>query len=169
MSRPTSTIERISVGGRLPNVPLAELHAGQLRPVWPQQAFGGRRAIIVGSPAAFSPVCSRLHVPGFVDSVPSLRQSGYDEVVCVTPDNPWALEAWAGDIDPQRRIRFLSDGNMKFGRALGLTTKVEDLFLGECFERFVLIVRNCFVEKVSVETSPVDVRCTSAAACLLAA
>jgi peroxiredoxin len=121
--------------------------------------------VIVGAPAAFSPVCSRLHVPGFVDSVPSLLRSGYHQVVCVTPDNPWALQAWARQLDPAGQIRFLSDGNMKFGRALGLTTRLDSLFLGECFERFVLITKDCFVEKISVEESPLEVGCTSAAAC----
>lgn len=159
-------MDRVSVGDRLPQVPLAELDVnGVVRQVWPQQLFGGQRAIIVGAPAAFSPVCSRVHVPGFVDSVPSLRRSGYDQVVCITPDNPWALQAWAREVDPGGRLRFLSDGNMKFGRAVGLIANLESLFLGECFERFVLITRNGFVEKVSVEESPVNVTCTSPAAC----
>lgn len=155
-------VERVGVGGRLPSVPLAELDGAEVRPVWAQQAFAGKKIVLVGAPAAFSPICSRLHVPGFLNSVPALRRSGFDQVVCVTPDNPWVLQAWSQQLGMGDGIRFLSDGNLKFGRALGLTTRVESLFLGECYERFVLIVSNCIVEKVSVETSVLEVSCTSA-------
>jgi peroxiredoxin len=101
-----------------------------------------------------------------VELGPALLASGFDLVACVSGDDPWTQAAWSKQFDPQHAIRFLSDGNLDFGRTCGLTTMVKDLFLGECMQRFSMIVDNMTVQKLHIEASVLHVTCSSAEACL---
>jgi 2-Cys peroxiredoxin 5 len=158
----------IQTGDRLPAVRLAELDRDEIRARPAQDIFGGKRAVIVGVPGAFTPVCSRLHLPRFIELAPSMLASGFDMIACVAPNDPWTLAVWSRELDPEDRIRFLSDGNREFGRACGLSSTYKEHFLGESFLRFSMIVANCVVERLNVERSPLEVTCSSADACMLA-
>ncbi|CAN7471326.1 redoxin family protein [Phenylobacterium sp. LjRoot225] len=153
---------RLSRGDRLPDTPLAALDGGELvvKPAW--QAFGRGRFVIIGLPGAFTPVCTRVHLPGFVAKAPALIASGFDGVVCIAANDPWTLAEWSQRIDPAKTLRFLSDGNLEFGRAAGLATRAPQLFLGECLSRFLIVAKDGFVEKIAVESVVTEVSCTAA-------
>ena len=72
--------QRIQRGARLPDVELAYLDAGEVRSVRPDAIFAGRRAILIGLPGAFTPVCNGKHLPDFVAAWPDLMASGFDPV-----------------------------------------------------------------------------------------
>jgi len=61
------------------------------------------------------------------------------------------LSAWAKQVDPHHRIRFLSDGNLNLVRALGVNCDIEDLFCGERGERYLMVVENGSIVRFSVE------------------
>ena len=155
---------RIAAGDRLPETRLAALVGDEVvaEPLW--RLIGRGRVVLIGLPGAFTPVCTRVHVPGFVERAPALRASGFDAVVCIASNDPWTVREWARRLDPGGHLAFLSDGNLDFGRAAGLTTRAPELFLGECLSRFVIIASNGAVEKISVETSVHEVGCTLASA-----
>jgi len=162
-------MRHIQPGSRLPRVRLAELVDGEMRVCETSALFKEKRSAIVGIPGVFSPVCSRVHLPQFVTLAPAMLASGFDLVVCIAPDDPWSLSAGARQIDPQGHLRFLSDGNLDFGRACRLTSKQPDLFMGECLDRFSMIVVDGVVEKISVETSILEVTCSAAETLVAAA
>lgn len=154
---------RLARGDRLPDTPLAALAGDEIvvTPAW--RLFGRGRFVIIGLPGAFTPVCTRVHLPGFVAKAPALLASGFDGVVCIAANDPWTLAEWSRRIDPAANLRFLSDGNLEFGRSAGLATRAPELFLGECLSRFLIVADNGFVEKISVERAVTDVSCTAAA------
>jgi len=154
-------IGAIGVRGRLPDTRFAELEHGEIRVRPTAEIFGGKRVALVGAPGAFSPICTRIHLPEFIAQAPAMMASGFDLVACVTPNDPWTLAAWAAAIDPMSYLRFLSDGNLEFGRAAGLAAKYDQLFLGHSLLRFSMIVTNCVVEKIGIETSVLSVTCSS--------
>lgn len=148
------------LGRRLPGVHLATLVDDELCLVNLEVETQGRRALVVGLPGAFSPVCTRLHLPALVRSAARLKASGYEQIYCVAPDNPWVMREWAQRLDPEGRLLFLSDGNMEFVRAAGLATREKDLFLGDCSKRYSLDVRNAVVERAAVEDRAATFNCT---------
>ncbi len=159
-------LSQISPWERLPPVRLCELVDVELRTHALPSLFAGQRIILIGVPGAFTPICTKNHIPRFVELAPSLKASGFQQIVCIAPDNPWVMAEWGKQVDPQGRIRFMSDGNLEFGRHAGLTVALPALFVGECLKRFVLISNNCVVEKLSVEKSVFDVTCTAASECI---
>ena len=157
---------RIQPGSRLPDVDLAYLSAGEMRTVRPDAIFAGLRAILIGLPGAFTPVCHGKHLPDFVAAWPTLRSSGFDLVAWISPNDPWTQDAWAAAVDPDNRLRRFSDGNLAFARAAGVTCQAADLYMGERCQRFSMILQDAVVERLFVEPHYTTFSCTSASAAL---
>lgn len=157
-----SIFTEIRIGEPLPNVQVAELVGGDVTTVHLQTFCGNRNLVIVGVPGAFMPSCTRLHLPDFIRKAPALKAAGIDEVVCIAPNNPWTLSAWAEQLDPGRHIRFLSDGNLEFATRAGLTLRDDANFVGRTMRRFLMRVANCTVRRLTVEDDVIAVTCTRA-------
>jgi 2-Cys peroxiredoxin 5 len=151
-----------SAGFRIPDVALAELVNGEVSVVRTNALFGGQRVAVIGVPGAFTPVCTRQHLPGFIANAKALRASGFSALICIAPNDPWTVQRWAQDLDPHGAIRFLSDGNRDFVRRLGLMARETQLFLGECSKRYVMTVDRGAIERIQVETSVLALVCTRA-------
>lgn len=149
------------VGMRVPQVRLGEMIEGQLRPVRADDLFGRGVCVVAGMPGAFTPTCTEKHLPSLLRNADRMRAAGFAEIACVVTSDPFALEAWAKSVDPQRKVRFLSDGNRTFTRALGLVTHEPRYFLGECSKRYLMTLRDGAIESLRVEETIADVSCTS--------
>lgn len=160
-------MHRIRVGERVPPVRLGRLSHGVVTSQSAETLFQGRRGILIGVPGAFTPVCSGTHVPDFVQRAPQLKASGYDFVACLASNDPWTLDVWGRQLDPEGRLMFLSDGNLEFVRKTGLTRTDPDYFLGERCRRFMMVLNGAVVEKLSVEPELAALTCTRAADVLL--
>ncbi len=145
---------------RLPDHPLAELVSGALVKTSPRALFGHGRALLIGVPGAFTPVCHTRHLPDLVASADRLVLSGFQFIGCITPNDPWVNREWSQQLDPEGKVRILSDGNLLFGRSLSLTTPVEALHLGARLKRFLMIVREGVIERLQVEGVVTDLNCT---------
>ncbi len=157
-----SIFTEIRVGEPLPNVQVAELVGAEVRSVDLQAFCGHRNLVIIGVPGAFMPSCTRLHLPDFIGKAAALKAAGIDEVVCIAPNNPWTLHAWAERLDPARQVRFLSDGNLEFATRAGLTLRDDANFVGRTMRRFLMRVANRTVRRLTVEDDVIAVTCTRA-------
>jgi peroxiredoxin len=153
----------IIVGSRIPDVQLGCVENGEVIPVNATDVFRVGRSVIVGVPGAFTPVCTLQHVPDFVNSVDRLRASGFAQLVCIAPNDPFVLAEWAKSLDPKNKLCFLSDGNLDFTNALGLQNSNRDLFLSGRSERYMLIVENNVITRARTEPSILTYSCTRAA------
>lgn len=160
-------IRTIRVGERIPPVRLGQLHQGAVTGQYLETLFQGRRGVLIGVPGAFTPACSGTHVPDFVARAPQLKASGFDFIACVAANDPWTLDVWARELDPDRRLIFLSDGNLEFARKTGLTRSDPDQFLGERCRRFMMVLNGAVVEKLSIEPELAAITCTRSADVLL--
>ena len=152
----------IVVGSRVPHVKLGYLSNGDVATVNACDLFAGARSVVLGIPGAFTPVCTRQHVPDFVANADEIAASGYSQLICIAPNDPFTLETWRAQVDPQSKIRFLSDGNLDFCRALGLNEAHRDLFLGQRSKRYLLLVNDGVIQRVRVESSILTYACTRA-------
>ena len=135
----------------IPNIRLGFLVKGEVQSVSASELFAHGRTVVLGVPGAFTPVCTNSHIPDFVAQADAFDMQGCRQLVCIAPNDPFVLEAWAKHVDPERRIRFLSDGNLQFTRALALDCEIPDLFLGERSERYLMVVENGVIVRLRVE------------------
>lgn len=159
----------IKKGRRVPPATLAELVGGSVCAVSTEPLLAGKRSLIIGVPGAFTPICHQVHLPDFVAMADQFRAAGFQQLLVIAASDPFATAAWASTIDPDGRLRFLSDGNLELTRKLGLTSQEQALFLGERSRRYTMIAQDAVVERLNVETSVLNVTCTRADVIELAA
>lgn len=153
---------RVNRGDRIPQVTLSRLHNGKVQHVALHELVAGKRVLIAGMPGAFTPICTCEHVPNLIANAIRLRANGLELVICVAPNNPWIMEAWAREVDPSNKLTFFADANLALARALGCTIYDEAMGLGETSARFLLLSDRGIVHQLSVERHFMDLTCTRA-------
>ncbi len=163
----TDRFQPARAGRRVPDAPLGELYGDEIATVRTETLFLGVRAVVIGVPGAFTPMCTKQHLPDFIANAPKLRAAGFGLIACIAPNDPWTLARWAQDLDPGGAVRFLSDGNLAFTRALGLSARGDSLFLGERSQRYVMTLNGAVIEKLRVEDNILDLSCTGSDSVML--
>ena len=71
----------IKVGDKLPSFTfLTPTADGGKKEITTDEVFAGKKVVLVGVPGAFTPTCSKNHVPGFLDRFDEIRAKGVDAV-----------------------------------------------------------------------------------------
>jgi len=153
----------------IPDVQLGFLADGNVHEISARELFARGRSIVMGIPGAFTPVCTNKHIPDFVSNAERFASAGIHQLVCIAPNDPFVLYEWARQVDPDNRIRFFSDGNLQFVRALGVNCDIGNLFCGERGERYLMIVENGLIVRLKVEANILHYGTASAAEAMAAA
>ncbi|CAB1332951.1 unnamed protein product [Coregonus sp. 'balchen'] len=82
----------IKVGEKLPAVEVHENEPGNK--VSMDQLFKGKKGVLFAVPGAFTPGCSKTHLPGFVEQAAELKSKGVQEVACVSINDAFVMAAW---------------------------------------------------------------------------
>jgi glutaredoxin/glutathione-dependent peroxiredoxin len=142
----------ISVGDSLPQVNFMTVTGDGHQSVATDVIFAGRKVVLFGVPGAFTPTCSRNHLPGFLSNIDAIKAKGVDSIVCVTVNDIHVVDAWSKHAGTNGKIIMLSDGDGNFARAIGLNKSMGGM--GERVRRFSMIVDNGVVRKLNVEDKP---------------
>nr|CAH7756875.1 unnamed protein product [Callosobruchus chinensis] len=85
----------VKVGDSLPSVDLYE--DNPTNKVNLAELAAGKKVILFGVPGAFTPGCSKTHLPGYVSKADDLKKQGVREIICVSVNDPFVMEAWGKD------------------------------------------------------------------------
>ena len=140
----------ISVGDRLPDVPLAIATPDGPQPTTSGEFFRGKKVALFAVPGAFTPTCSVRHLPSFVDKAGDLKAKGIDEIVGISVNDPFVMAAW-NKSDGSEDITMLADGNGDFAEAIGLTMDGTKFGMGKRSQRYSMVVNDGLVEQLNVE------------------
>lgn len=137
-------------GSRVPDVELAELADGNVRKYSSRELFAGRKVILFALPGAFTPTCSTAHVPGYVAHLEAFRQAGVDDVVCLSVNDPFVMEAWQRS-EKAQGIHFVADPFGEFTGEMGMSIDHRDAGLGTRSWRYSMFVNDGVIEKMFIE------------------
>ena len=140
----------ISVGDRLPDLPLAIATPDGPQPTTSGEYFRGKKVALFAVPGAFTPTCSVRHLPSFVDKAGELKGKGFDEIVGISVNDPFVMAAW-NKSDGSEDITMLADGNGDFAEAVGLTMDGSKFGMGKRSQRYSMVVNDGVVEQLNVE------------------
>ena len=140
----------ISVGDRLPDVPLSIATPDGPQPTTSGEFFRGKKVALFAVPGAFTPTCSVRHLPSFVEKAGELKAKGIDEIVGISVNDPFVMAAW-NQSDGSQDITMLADGNGEFAEAIGLTMDGSKFGMGKRSQRYSMIVDDGVVEQLNVE------------------
>ncbi|KAL6755646.1 peroxiredoxin type II [Haematococcus lacustris] len=106
------------VGTQLPDVVLYEGDA-QTK-VNLRELFAGKKGVLFAVPGAFTPGCSKTHLPGYVSAYEQFKEAGADIIVCVATNDPFVMRAWGAAHNVDSKVRMLSDMDCALTDALGV-------------------------------------------------
>ena len=151
----------LSVGDRIPDVPLMRMTGEGPAPVGSGEALGSGAVVLFGVPGAFTPTCSDQHLPGFVRRASELRAKGVDTLACIAVNDVFVLTAWAASVGASDEVVMLGDGNGAFAAAAGLELDGSGFGLGTRSQRYAAILDNGVVRQLMVEPDPLVVTVSS--------
>jgi peroxiredoxin len=108
--------------------------------------------ILFTVPAAYSPQCSALHLPGYVRDADKFKALGVDALWCMAVNDPFVLGRWVGEADPSgEKVFWISDASAEVSRAMNLAICMEAIGLGTRSRRAALLIMNGRIVHVSLE------------------
>ena len=84
----------IKVGDRVPNGSFGIMQSSGPGSMTTDQLFKGKRVVLFSVPVAFTPTCSKTHLPGFVQNFSALKSKGIDTVACMAVNDVFVMDAW---------------------------------------------------------------------------
>jgi glutaredoxin-like protein len=138
------------VGTPIPDVELVELVDSKVVRHRSVDLFRGRRVALFALPGAFTPTCSSEHVPGYVRRLSELQGAGIAEVICLSVNDPYVMEAWQR-AEKAQSLRFISDPYGEFSAAMGMLVDNREGALGKRSRRYSLLADNGLIEAMFIE------------------
>ncbi|WP_137701207.1 peroxiredoxin [Marimonas lutisalis] len=142
----------ISVGDDLPGGTLMTIGAEGPQPVELESKVQGRKVVIFAVPGAFTPTCHSAHVPSFLRVKDELGAKGVDEVICVSVNDPWVMQAW-GDATGAAAggITMLADATGAFTKAIGMDFDAPPVGFSGRSKRYAMLVDDGVVKVLNIE------------------
>jgi glutaredoxin-like protein len=138
------------VGSKIPSVDVAEFRDGGVQHIKTAEFFAGRRVVVFALPGAFTPTCSTAHVPGYVARLKDFHDAGIDDVVCLSVNDPFVMDAWQR-AEKAEGIRFIADPFGEFTEAMAMPVDHRKESLGVRSRRYSMLVDNGTIETMFVE------------------
>jgi len=148
----------IAEGDKIPDVEVKTMGAEGPQSVRTGEVLGTGKVVLFAVPGAFTPGCSKIHLPGYVQHGDELKAKGVSTIACVAVNDPWVMQAWADAQGATGKIVMLADGNGEFTRAMGLDVDLSVAGLGSRSQRYAAIIDDGVITSLDVEPNPgVDV------------
>ena len=92
-SAATETMSEVKVGDKLPDVNLIEgLGNFENQEVNLLKLIAGKKVVIFGVPGAFTPGCSKSHLPSFIDAQNELKAKGIEMTICIATNDVYVMD-----------------------------------------------------------------------------
>lgn len=145
----------IETGDTLPDATLLSIGADGPQPVALAEKTSGRKVAIFGVPGAYTGTCTNAHVPSFIRSMDALKEKGVDEVICVSVNDPFVMDAWGDSTGAKAAgITMLGDADGSFTKAIGMDWSAPPVgFFGRS-QRYSMLVEDGKVTILNPESGP---------------
>ena len=126
---------------------------GKERPesIQTSELFRGKRVVLFALPGAFTPTCSNLHLPGYIELSDQIHDKGIDLIICLSVNDAWVMAAWGDAHGAGERVMMVADGNAEFTRAIGLDSDMSGAGFGIRSLRYSIVVNDSVVTHLNVE------------------
>ena len=116
--------------------------------------FKGKKAVLFAVPGAFTPTCSNMHLPGFLQHAAEFKAKGVDVIACIAVNDVFVMDAWAKASGAKGTILFLADGNGDFAKEIGLELDGAPIGFGIRSKRYAMLLDDGVVKALHVEDKP---------------
>jgi glutaredoxin/glutathione-dependent peroxiredoxin len=156
----------VSVGDKLPEAKFKEKTSDGMEEVSTADVFAGKKVVLFAVPGAFTPTCDMNHLPGYIEHRDTILGKGVDDIAVVAVNDAFVMSAWSKSSGGEGKIRFLSDWDASFTKAIGMETDLSAGTLGVRSKRYSMVVEDGVVKALNVEDAPGQATKSGAAAIL---
>ena len=110
-----------------------------------------KKSVIFGLPGAYTSVCSAKHLPGYVNNVEKYKQKGVDQIICMSVNDPFVMNAWGKENNVGDKIIMVGDPFLNFTKAIGAEVDKSGRGLGIRSNRYTMLVDDLKVMKIQEE------------------
>ena len=110
-----------------------------------------KKSVIFGLPGAYTSVCSAKHLPGYVNNSEKYKQKGIDQIICISVNDPFVMNAWGKENSVGDKIIMVGDPFLNFTKAIGAEVDKSGRGLGMRSNRYTMLVDNLKIIKIQEE------------------
>ena len=143
----------IKVGDKVPSGNFGVMKSEGPGSLSSDELFKGKTVVLFSVPGAFTPTCSKTHLPGFVKNAGAIKAKGVDTIACLAVNDVFVMDAWKKATGADN-IDFLADGNGDFAKAIDLTLDASGNGLGMRSKRYAMLVEDGVVKQLNIEEAP---------------
>lgn len=147
----------IQIGDSIPSATLNEGTPGEQ--VDSAEAFGSGKVLLFAVPGAFTPGCSNTHLPGYLNDFEAIKAKGVDQIVCVSVNDAFVMNAWGEAHGAAGKVRMLADPLAEFTKAVGLDVDAAALG-GTRSKRYAMVIEDGKVSQLEVEPNGFGLTCS---------
>jgi glutaredoxin/glutathione-dependent peroxiredoxin len=144
----------IKVGDRLPTATFRIMTSEGPRPRTTDDVFKGKKVALFAVPGAFTPTCSNLHMPSFLNNIDAIKAKGVTTVAVTGVNDVFVMEAWKKATGADGKIEFLADGNGEFAKGVDLSFDGSGNGLGVRSKRYSMLIDDGVVKILNIEEAP---------------
>merc|ERR1711963_1235318 len=159
-SSTTIRMAPIAVGDSVPSVDLFE-GAPDKKVNLAEECKSGKH-VIFGVPGAFTPGCSKTHLPGYVSKAEELKGKGVSQIFCVSVNDPFVMAAWGENQNATGKVAMLADTCGDFTKAIDLELDLSKVLGNVRSKRFSIVVEDGKAVQVNVEPDGTGLTCSLA-------
>ena len=142
---------KLKENDKLPNSEIFVLENGEPTKKNIGELLNNKKVIIFGLPGAYTSVCSAKHLPGYVNNIGKFKQKGIDQIICISVNDPFVMNAWGKENNVGDKILMIGDPFLSFTKAIGAEVDKSGRGLGIRSNRYTMLVDNLNVIKIQEE------------------
>jgi peroxiredoxin len=77
------------------------------------------KIILFGLPGAFTPGCSKKHLPSFLEFAEKIKEKKIKKIFCISINDPFVMEAWGKNYNLKDELILLADAKGDFTKKIG--------------------------------------------------
>lgn len=144
----------IKVGDKVPDSTFYVLTPEGPKAKTTGEVFKGKKVALFGLPGAFTPTCTKSHMPSFVNNTAALKAKGVNTIAVTAVNDAFVLNEWLKSTGADGKVEGLSDGNAQFAKALGMDFDGSGRGLGTRSKRYSMLVDDGVVKALNLEEQP---------------
>jgi len=137
-------------GQKVPAVTFRTRQNNEWVNVTSDELFAGKTVAVFSLPGAFTPTCSSSHLPRFNELANVFKANGVDEIVCMSVNDTFVMNAWAEDQECDN-VTLIPDGNGEFSEGMGMLVDKTDIGFGMRSWRYSMVVKDGVIDKMFIE------------------
>lgn len=141
------------IGDKFPKGTLSFYDSGTLKTIKTDVLFKNKRIVLFGMPGAFTPTCSKYHLPSIIKEIGNLKKKGIDEIFCLVVNDVYVASVWSQQTGADEAgLKVVCDPLGTLVKKLGMSFNAPDVGFLDRSIRFCLILNNGTVENIFKET-----------------